>query len=117
MEIQKICEYFNDIGLVQLNNINTFLKIYSQIPADKYNNQNDKLAYALFSYLTSASKDNQNLYDICKNIIESFSNNQIINRYRVLNILNHIFKSNLILRFNLFLYRLSNYIFKKQIIK
>ena len=31
MKIEKICEYFNNIGILQLENINRFLKIYSQL--------------------------------------------------------------------------------------
>ena len=114
MKIEKLCEYFNEIGLVQLSNINTFLKIYSQISANRYKNPNDKIVLALFSYLTLVSKNNQNLYDLCKSIIESFSNNQVVNRYRGLNALKLIIKSKISSRFNSFLFRLNNYIYNGQ---
>ena len=77
MRIEKICEYFNDIGILQLDNINRFLNIYSQLSQNKYKNKSDKLILALFSYITLISKNEQQLYDICKNIVNCFSNNLI----------------------------------------
>ena len=114
MKIEKICEYFNDIGLLKLNTINTFLKIYSQISKNKYKNESDKLVLALFSYLALASKNDQNLYDICKNIIDSLTNNQIIYRYRGIKLLYNIFRTKLHSRYNLFFTKLNHFIFKKQ---
>ena len=114
MKIEKICEYFNDIGLIKLNTINTFLKIYSQISKNKYKNESDKLVLALFSYLALASKSDQNLYDICKNIIDSLTNNEIIYRYRGIKLLYNIFKTKLHSRYNLFFTKLNHFIFKKQ---
>lgn len=114
MKIEKLCEYLNDIGLLQLSNINTFLKIYSQISHNKYKNPTDKLALALFSYLGLVSKNEQHLYDICKNIVESFSNNQIIQRYRGIKLLRNILKSKLHSRFNSFLSKLNNHIYRRQ---
>ena len=114
MKIEKLCEYLNDIGLLQLSNINTFLKIYSQISHNKYKNPTDKLALALFSYLGLVSKNEQHLYDVCKNIVESFSNNQIIQRYRGIKLLRNILKSKLHSRFNTFLSKLNTHIYIRQ---
>ena len=114
MKIEKLCEYLNDIGLLQLSNINTFLKIYSQISHNKYKNPTDKLALALFSYLGLVSKNEQHLYDICKNIVESFSNNQIIQRYRGIKLLRSILKSKLHSRLNSFLSKLNSHIYRRQ---
>ena len=113
MKIEKICEYLNDIGLLQLNNISTFLKIYSNINNNKQKNELNKIILALFSYISSISKNEQQLYDICKNIINSFTNNQIVHRYRGIKILNNIFKSKLSSRYNLFLFKLNLFLFKK----
>ena len=113
MKIEKLCEYLNDIGLLQLSNINTFLKIYSQISHNKYKNPADKLALALFSYLGLVSKNEQHLYDICKNIVESFSNNQIIQRYRGIKLLRNILKSKLHSRFNSFLSKVNTHIYRR----
>ena len=90
MTLEKICEYFNDIGILQLDNIDKFLKIYKQISQNNFKNKSDKLILALFTYITLISKNEQQLYDICKNIINSFTNNQILHRYRALYIINNI---------------------------
>ena len=114
MKIEKICEYLSDIGLLKLDNINNFLKIYSQISKNKYKSESDKIILALFSYFALISKNNQNLYDICRNIIDSYLNNQILNRYKGIKYLNNIFRSKLHSRYHLFLIKLINYRIKKQ---
>ena len=48
MKIEGLCEYLNEISILQLDNINTFLKIFSQISKNKYKNVTDKLTMALF---------------------------------------------------------------------
>ena len=95
MTLEKICEYFNDIGILQLDNIDKFLKIYKQISQNNFKNKSDKLILALFTYITLISKNEQQLYDICKNIINSFTNNQILHRYRALYIINNIINTKL----------------------
>ena len=114
MRIEQICEYFNDIGILQLENINRFLKIYTQLSQNKYKNKSDKLILALFSFITLVSKNEQQLYDICKNIVNCFSNNQILYRYKALNIFNNIFKSKLHSKYILFFCKLNAFIFNKK---
>ena len=63
--------------------------------------------------MSSILKNEQQLYDICKNIINSFNNNQIVHRYRGIKILNNIFKSKLSSRYNLFLFKLNLFLFKR----
>ena len=109
--MEKLCEYFNDLGILQLNDVNTFLKIYSNISPNNYENKNEKIILALFSYLSLISKNDQHLYDICKNMIDSYSNNQIVNRYKGLNIINNIFRTKLHSRFNLFLFKINQFLF------
>ena len=114
MTIEKICEYFNDIGLIQLENINRFLQIYSQLSQNKYKNKSDKLILALFSYITLISKNEQQLYDLCKNIVNTFSNNQILNRYKALNMFHNITKYKLQSRYILFFSKLNSFIYNKK---
>ena len=104
----------NDIGLLKLESINNFLKIYSQISKNNYKNESDKLILTLFSYFASISKNDQKLYDLCKNIIDTFSNNQFLNRYKGIKSLNNIFTSKLHSRYNLFLIKLIHFINKKR---
>lgn len=114
MTIEKICEYFNEIGLIQLDNINRFLKIYTQLSQNKYKNKSDKLILALFSYITLASKNEQQLYDICKNIVNSFSNNQILSRYKALNIFNNLCKYKIHSKYIYFFSKLNSFIYNKK---
>ena len=109
--MEKLCEYFNDLGILQLNDVNTFLKIYSNISPNNYENKNEKIILALFSYLSLITKNDQHLYEICKDMIDSYSNNQIINRYKGLNIINNIFRTKLYSRFNLFLFKINQFLF------
>ena len=95
MTLEKICEYLNDIGIIQLDNIDKFLKIYNQISQNNFKNKSDKLILALFTYITLVSKNEQQLYDICTNIINNFTNNQILYRYRALYIINNIINTKL----------------------
>ena len=114
MTIEKICEYFNDIGILQLENINNFLKIYSQLSKNKYKNKTDKIVLALFSYMTLISKNEQQLYDICKNIINNYSNNLIVYRYKALNLFNNIFKNKVHSNYLLFFSKINSFIFNKK---
>ena len=109
--MEKLCEYFNDLGILQLNDVNTFLKIYSNISPNNYENKNEKIILALFSYLSLITKNGQHLYEICKDMIDSYSNNQIVNRYKGLNIINNIFRTKLHSRFNLFLFKINQFLF------
>ena len=95
MTLEKICEYFNDIGILQLDNIDKFLKIYKQISQNNFKNKSDKIILALFTYITLISKNEQQLYNICRNIINNFRNNQILYRYRALYIINNIINTKL----------------------
>ena len=113
MKIEKICEYFNNIGILQLENINRFLKIYSQLSHNKYRNKSDKIILALFSYMTLISKNENNLYEICKNIINKFLNNQILQKYRALNSINNVFISKIHSKYALFFMKLYSYLYIK----
>ena len=114
MRIEKICEYLNDIGILQLDNIDRFLKIYSQLSQNKYKNNSDKLILALFSYITLISKNEQQLYDICRNIVNCFSNNLILYRYRALSMFNNIVKNKIHSKYILFLSKLNSFIYNKK---
>ena len=114
MKIKKICEYICDIGLLGIKDINYFLKIYSQIDNNKCSREVDKLKISLFSYINSISKDDKLLFQICRNIIDSFVNSQIVLKYKALNSINNIFKNKRSLLFNRFFYKLNIYILKKK---
>jgi len=110
MKIGKICDYLNNIGILQLESINNFLKIYSQLSQNKYKSKSDKFILALFSYITLLSKNDQLLYKTCSNIVNNYSNNMILHRYHTLQIFNNIIKTKLHSKYILFFFKLNLYI-------
>ena len=102
----KICEYFNDIGLVDYDNVNLFLDIYSEIvKKNNLKNINDILTTALFSFMKIISKDEKQLFDYANRTINAFYNNQLISKYKAIRTI----KTVLFLKFkNLF----TNFLFK-----
>ena len=114
MKIKKICEYLSDIGLLEINDINWFLNVYSQIDSNKCKRDLDKLKIALFSYINTISKNDQLLFKICRNIIDSFINKQIVLKYKALNSISNIFKNKLKIIHNQFFYKLNLFILRKK---
>ena len=114
MKIEKICEYFNSIGILKLENINSFLKIYSQLSFNQYKNKTDQLVLALFSYITLLSKSERLLFETCRNIVNNLSNTMAIQRYHSLQTFNNIIKSKLHSKFISFFFKLSLYISNKK---
>ena len=114
MKIKKICEYLSDIGLLQMTDINQFLTIYSQIEQNKCKKETDRLKISLFSYINTMSKDDNQLFNMCRNIIDSFLNNQIVLKFRTLNVFCNILKNKISLRYNTFFYKLKMYVLNKR---
>ena len=114
MKIKKICEYLCEIGILELKDVNNFLQIFSQIDNNKCKKELDKLKLSLFSYFNLISKNDNQLFKICRNIIDSFVNHQIVSKYKSLNTLNNIFKNKINLFHNLFFYKLKIFILKKK---
>ncbi len=76
MNIQQLCDYLNEIGIIDMNNIKHFLQISTYMINDKINNQsiksiNDIYKISLFSYIREIINDDKKLYKTCANIINS----------------------------------------------
>ena len=92
----KICEYFNDIGLIDHNNVNIFLNIFSEISRKKNaKNKNDILINSLFTFMTFISKNEKLLYEYSKRTINAFNNNKLISKYKSIKIIKTVFYLNL----------------------
>ena len=102
----KICEYFNDIGLVDYDNVNLFLNIYAEIiRKNNLKKKSDILRTALFSFMKIISKDEKQLFEYADRTINAFYNNQLISKYKAIRTI----KTVLFLKFkNLF----TNFLFK-----
>ena len=116
----KFCEYFNEIGLIDYDNINTFLNIYSDVVRTSQNkDENEFLKIALFSYMKLISEDDKTLFDYIKRTLISYNNHQLISRYKSLKEIKNLFYFKLKNIFYFFLFNLVSYINKpkNQIIK
>ena len=103
----KICEFFNDIGLVDHNNVNQFLNIYSEIVKKKYcKNKNEILQYSLYTFIKLISRDDNQLHEYSKRTINAFNNNQLISKYKSMKIIKTILYLNLKNLFTNFLFQL-----------
>jgi hypothetical protein len=60
------------------------------------------------------SKDDNQLFNMCRNIIDSFLNNQIVLKFRNLNNFCNIIKNKISLRYNTFFYKLKMYVLNKR---
>ena len=79
----KICEYFNDIGILDYDSVNSFLSLYSEIGnKNNFSNQNDILRNSIFSYMRIISENDTLLFEFSKRILNSFFNFQLISRYK-----------------------------------
>ena len=66
----KIYEYFNDIGIIDYDNVNLFLNIYSDyIKKSSTKNKDDILKIALFTYMKIISQDEKKLYEYANRVI------------------------------------------------
>ena len=113
MNIGKICDYLYDIGILELDSIKDFLNLYSNLTLDKTRDNSTNIIMALSSYLSKKMKSEQDLNKLSENIITSFSNQNIINRYKSLKIIIKIFNSKLNMRYSSFFREINLYTFKK----
>ena len=113
MKIEKICEYLNEIGIVEYDNINTFLEIYSKLNNKNYTRLIDKLRDTLIIYFNNIFIKNNRLSKLCESIILSFNNYQLILKYRTLNNFKNILLNKIQNRYLNFFLNISLYIQKK----
>ena len=92
----KIYEYFNDIGIINYDNVNLFLNIYSDyLKKSSMKNNDDILKISLFTYMKIISQDEKKLYEYANRVINSYKNNRIISKYKAIKIMKTILYLNL----------------------
>jgi hypothetical protein len=69
MKIEKICEYLSEIGILEYENINIFLDIYTKLNNTKIS---DKIIDTLAIYINNNYIKNNQLKNLSKSIISSF---------------------------------------------
>ena len=117
MENEKLCEYLSDIGVLLFDNVDLFLNIYSSNNSKQFKSEQEKLKNSLFIYLQKTIKDEKYLNEINNNIIETFYNNQAINKYKILKNFVNILHQKLFSRYNFFIVKISKFIANSTSIK
>ena len=112
MEIEKICQYLNEIGILEYENINIFLKIYSSLNKKKYSSEINRIIDTLKIYLSNNFIKNNQISKLCESIIFSYNNYQLISKYQSLNNMNNILLSKLRMVYIKFFLNLSLYLLK-----
>ena len=72
MRIENVIEYLSDIGIINNNNLNIFLNIFTEV--NKNNNYNKNNIFSImkitfFNFIKNLTMNDKNLYNLCKNII------------------------------------------------
>ena len=112
--MEKICEYLNEIGILDYENINAFLNIYSTLNNQKYSNEIDKIIDTLKIYLINNFIKNNLTSKLCENIISSYNNFQLISKYQSLNNMNNILLTKIRNKYMMFFLNLSLFLLKKK---
>ena len=95
MNLEKICEYLSEIGILGYENINTFLNIYSKLNKQNYSHKENKIIETLKIYLTNNFIKNNQVSKLCASIISSYMNYQLILKFQSLNNMNNLLLSKL----------------------
>ena len=110
MNIEEICQYLNELGILSIKNTPLFLSIYSgqlknKPKSNKNNNiENNNLTIILFAFLKKVFSNDKELYELSSNIIHSHTKNKLIRQYQGICFLNKIIYHQIKNRFNHFLF-------------
>ena len=114
MNLEKICEYLSEIGILGYENINTFLNIYSKLNKQNYSHKENKIIETLKIYLTNNFIKNNQVSKLCASIISSYMNYQLILKFQSLNNMNNLLLSKLRNKYILFFLNLSMHLLKNE---
>ena len=105
MNIEQICDYLNEIGILDMNNIKTYLTLTTNLlnQNTKYKSSIDIYKISLFAYIKGLNNDDKNLYFLCTNIINSYKRYNLIKKYNTLFHLKKILYYKIFQRFNYFM--------------
>jgi len=114
MNLEKICEYLSEIGILGYENINTFLNIYSKLNKQNYSHKENKIIETLKIYLANNFIKNNQVSKLCASIISSYNNYQLILKFQSLNNMNNLLLSKLRNKYILFFLNLSMHLLKNE---
>ena len=113
MLIQKICEYLTEIGLLNLDGIDTFLKINSSLSDKQFNNDTEKIQYTLYIYLKQIFRYDKIILKLSEDVINSYLNSQLVNKFQKIRNFCSLLQNKLIFLYNKFFSKLSIFLIKK----
>ena len=117
MKIEEICEYLNELGILDIKHTPIFLSLYSNFHVNNtkfkqtHNSEDNTYKIILFAFLKKAISNEKELYQICSNIISSYNKNRLVRLYQGICFLKKVLFYQIKNRFNHFLFLL----FKKNI--
>mgnify|MGYP006873050183 CR=1 FL=1 len=116
MNIEQICEYLNEIGILDMNTIKDYLTLTTNILNEnrKYKSINDIYKISLFAFLRGANNDDKALYFLCSNIINSYNRYNLIKKFKFLNHFKKLLYYKICQRFNCFIMSLSKRFYSKR---
>ena len=117
MNIGKLCDYLYDTGIIDIESIDNFSEIHKKIMNnnnDNSRNNCEKIKLTLSSYLSQKLNSKQNLNKFSQNIIKSFTDKLLINRYSGIKLLYSILFSKLRSIYILFFSKINFFIFNKK---
>ena len=116
MRIEQICEYLNELGILNIKQTSNFLSLYSGFIINNkklkqnLNSEDNTFKLILFTYLKKIISNDKELYEMCSNIISSHTKNRLIRQYQSICFLNKVLFYQIKNKFNHFLFLL----FKKK---
>ena len=116
MNIEQICEYLNEIGILDMNSIKDYLILTTNILNEnrKYKSINDVYKISLFAFLRGVNNDDKSLYFLCSNIINSYNRYNLIKKYKFLHYFKKLLYVKICQRFNCFIMSLSKQLYYKR---
>ena len=104
MNLAQICSYLNEVGILDINNIKNYLSLTTNIINEKNNSSNNDIyKISLFTYLRGINNNDQNLYLLCTNVINSYNRYILIKKYNYLHHFKTILYYKIFQRFNYFI--------------
>ena len=116
MKIEELCQYLNELGILDIKHTSIFLSLYSNFMLNNKQSKNPQysegntLKIILFAYLKKIVLNDKELYQICSNIINLYTKNKLIRLYQGICFLKKVLFYQIKSKFNHFLFLL----FKKK---
>ena len=118
MNIEQICDYLNEIGILDINNIRNYLILTTNLLNENtaYKSINEVYKISLFAYIKGINNNDKNLYLLCSNIINSYDRYNLIKKYNIILQFKKLLYYKILQRFNYFIINLfKKYFYKKYI--